>query len=324
MSPSLAFLLVSILQPVQDPPDIDRAMGVVDAWLESDFSDDSLLDESVKALLEAGEPAFRALGEVLRKTTADQDQHRAGGLESVITRLFLEYIQREVDKEMVYAGQYDPLAALMPYSGRFYMGLLLNTPDWFPANLRWQVVAPLRDLYPTSPGALALADIQRIAEDERFETESVRVALAYALAQWGQRGIVEVQIASLKAQSDEGDVEDQLFALRSLADLNYQIRDYVESARLHKEFLGRALAQEFPLAPVDYYNAACNFCLIGDLESAFAALEACAELQLSDRVDSSLKLERSLFDEDPEIRIVRGTERFKRIVEKAFGKKDGD
>jgi hypothetical protein len=135
---------------------------------------------------------------------------------------------------------------------------------------------------------------------------------------------VESQIASLKAQSKEGDPENRLFALRSLADLHYQIRDYKESARIHEEFLGRAVAQEFPLAPVDYYNAACNFCLIGDLESAFEALEACAELQVSDRVDSSLKLERSLFDEDPEIRIVRGTERFKRIVEKAFGKKDGD
>ncbi len=44
---------------------------------------------------------------------------------------------------------------------------------------------------------------------------------------------------------------------------------------------------------------------------------------MSDRVDSSLKLERSLFDKDPDIRAVRGTQRFERIVEKAFGKKKG-
>ncbi len=130
MPPSLAFVLVSILQPVQDPPNIRMAMGMVNAWLESDFSDDSLLDDSVKALLEAGEPAFRSLGEILRKTAENRDQRRAAGLESVITRLCLEYVQREIDRELVYAGQYDPLAALMPYSGRFYMGLLLDNPDW--------------------------------------------------------------------------------------------------------------------------------------------------------------------------------------------------
>ncbi len=31
MSPSLVFLLVSILQPVQDPPNTDAAMAKVDA-----------------------------------------------------------------------------------------------------------------------------------------------------------------------------------------------------------------------------------------------------------------------------------------------------
>ncbi len=313
----------SLQNPVQDVQQTERAVVVVNAWLGSDRSDRTLLEDAVEALLEAGQPAYRFLAEVLRQATEGQDRHAASGLESVVTSLCLDFMQREIDSEMVYAGQYDDLRVLMPYTGRLYMGLLLDTPDWFPENLRWQVVAPLRDLYLSSPGEDVLADMQRIAEDENFETNALRVALRYALAQWGSRGLVAREIEDLERDSGEGDTEDQLFAVRKLADVHYQIRDYKESARVHKEFLTRAKASGFPLTPVDYYNAACNFSLTGDLESAYAALDACAELQMSDRVDSSLKLERSLFDKDPDIRAVRGTQRFEKIVEKAFGKKKG-
>ena len=307
---------------VQDPTPSERAMAAVKTWLASDYSDRALLEDSVKVLLEVGEPAFRSLAGLLRNTVETGDQRNASGLESVITHLCLDFMQREVESEMVYAGQYDRLRILMPYTGRFYMGLLLDTPEWFPENLRWQVVASLRDLYPDSPGEIALADMQTIAEDRDFETEAVRLALSYALAQWGRRELVDRQIEQLEQDRREGDAEDQLFVLKTLADVHYQIRDYKTSARLHKEFLSRAKESGFPIGPADYYNAACNFCLTGDLESAFKALEACAELQKSDSVDSSLKLERNLFDNDPEIRAVRGTRRFEEIVQKAFGKKE--
>ncbi len=297
-------------------------MVAVEAWLASDYSDPAPLDDSVKLLLEVGEPAFRALAGLLRNAVETGDQRSASGLTSVITRLCLSFMQREVESDMVYAGQYDRLRVLMPYTGRFYMGLLLDTPDWFPENQRWQVVAALRDLYPDSPGETALADMQIIAEDRDFETEALRVALTYGLAQWGRRDLVDRQIERLEKDGGEGDQEDQLFALKTLADVHYQIRDYKASARHYKEFLSRADESGFPIAPADYYNAACNFSLTGDLESAYQALESCAELQISDRVDSSLKLERNLFDNDPEIRAVRGTRRFEEIVQKAFGKKE--
>ena len=271
-------------------------MAAVKAWLASDYSDGALLDNSVKVLLEVGEPAFRPLADLLRDAVETGDQRSASGLTSVITRLCLGFMQREVESEVVYAGQYDRLRILMPYTGRFYMGLLLDTPDWFPDTQRWQVVASLRDLYPDSPGEIALGEMQTIAEDRDFESEAVRVALGYALAQWGRRELVNLQIERLEQDRREGDQEDQLFVLKTLADVHYQIRDYKTSARLHKEFLSRANESGFPIGPVDYYNAACNYCLTGDLESAYKALEACAELQESVSVDSSLKLERDLFD----------------------------
>ena len=145
-----------------------------------------------------------------------------------------------------------------------------------------------------------------IPEDRDFETEAVRRVLTCALAQSGRRALVDRQLEHLEQDGKEGDQEDQLFALKTLADVHYQIRDYKASARLYKEFLSRAAELGFPMAPADYYNAACNFSLTGDLESAYEALESCAELQTSDRVDSSLKLERNLFDNDPDIRAPMG------------------
>lgn len=322
MAATLILAAAFLLQPPPQEREQQDAMVAVRGWLASDFSDRDVLQQAVDALLSQGEPGFRSLAGLVNQAVESRDRRTLGGLEPVITTLCLDFMKREVESEMVYAGQYDPLLVLMPHSGRFYLGLLLDTPDWFPDNLRWQVVAALRDLYPESPGDDSLAAMQLIAEDQEFETEDLREALTHALAQWGRRRLVERQIAELERNRREALPDDQLDALQQLADVYYRIRDYKTSAELYKEFLELAEEADFPLAPAHYYNAACTFSLTGDLESAYEALEACAELQSSDHVDSSLKLERELFDTDPEIRAVRGTRRFEAIVEKAFGKKD--
>ena len=57
------------------------------------------------------------------------------------------------------------------------------------------------------------------------------------------------------------------------------------------------------------------------MPGAFAELERCSARMLSGEVDESLMLERELFERDPELRAVRSTKRFQKLVERTFKEK---
>ena len=223
---------------------------------------------------------------------------------------------------MIFAGQYDDLRVLQPYVGHLYLNLLLDTPQWFPDGRRPLLVPALRDLYPDSPGEDAVQAIREIAEEEGLEAWNLRLALFCALAQWGDRELIDARIREVEGELETGDVEDRLDATRTLAQTYYTLRDHVAAARWHRQFLRGAEESGFKLVPADYYNAACCMSLNGDLESSLNELERCVELMRSGTVDSSLMLERDLFERDPEIAGVRKTARFAALLKAAFP--DGD
>jgi hypothetical protein len=217
-----------------------------------------------------------------------------------------------------FTGQYEPLRPMQPQVGGFLFGLLLDTPQWYPDSHRVRLIPALRDLQPGSPGEPLVSRIIALVENREIEPEPLRLALSCMLWQWGIKQFGQERIDLLVQQSTEGDAEDRIRVLLDLAELQYELRDYRSAAATHRSVQVMARAAHLPLKPIDWYQSACSHALVGDTERAFAALQECAALQASSAVDSSLKLERKLFDGDPEIESLRRDARFAAIVAKAF------
>lgn len=309
-------------------PDSQQAAGEwqrdAEAWLVQPRGDEAR-EQVANALLEAGPAALRWLATKLRAAEPvgagpDRQERRARlrALESLTAAVTLGFIDRAQETEMVYAGQYDDLRLLQPYSGNLYLNLLLDTPDWFAEQRRVLLIPALRDLYPSSPGPGELSDVREIAEHEDLEAWDLRLALFCALAQWGDRELIEAHLAELRERATDSDDEDRLGPIRELAGTHHLLRDYVTASGYYRELLRSAERIEVALSPSDYYNAACNMSLTGDLESSLEELERCVKLMRSGTVDSSLMLKRELFERDPEIANVRKTARFAALMAAGF------
>ena len=135
---TLVCLGLAITAAGQDPPAPVQQPSFVKAlktWIDSDHSDRSKLDAAAAALVEGGAPGLRALADALRATSPD-DRDRRVAVETLLSSTVLEFVGRAQNAGMRFAGQYDDLRILQPYSGRFLMGLLLDTPGWFPSDQR--------------------------------------------------------------------------------------------------------------------------------------------------------------------------------------------
>lgn len=320
----MTFLLLLAL-PAQGIPSQEK-LGMKEAvttWLASDHGDDGLMAQASEAILDRGKKGLRYLAALHADSNPEADRFRHRALQSLISSVSIDFLQREVDRGMVYAGQFDPLATLQPLVGELFLDLVLATPDWFPENLRSMVVPALRDLYPQGPDRASLRALQRIAEDDDFETQALRTVLTYALAQWGERDLIATQIARLRENAGTGENEDQLVFILQLGRLHYELREYSLAAEFWTGYLRKMEALAITPVPFAYYNAACALCLSGKQEAAFGELERCAVLLRSPHIDSSAKIERRLFDQDPELRTIRSTRRFQKLVASIFtGKKD--
>ncbi len=320
LSTLLAFVAAA---PTQDPG-LDKsaaARASLTAWLDSDHRDAELLDRTVTAILDAGADVIADIGARARTAHAQADGHAGRGLDAVITHVAVQFLKRETDSGMIFAGQYDPLRPLQPFVGELFLNLLLETPDWFSAQQRHQLVFPLRDVYPDSPGDDICKKLRVVATDEDFEPEPLRKNLAFALAQWGDRSLIDARIAQVTKDSlaDETS-DDRRTALRyELADIHYTLRDYERAAKIHVDMLRGAETAGTALVPNHYYNAACCLARAGAGEAALDELQRAAKLMRGGRVDPSQMLERKLFERDPDLASVRDSDRFRDIVRLAFG-----
>lgn len=312
------------------PPAPERAVAEavrqsVEAWLEQPVRIETRA-KAVEAILDDGRPALQFLGgllsEVEKVAPGSPEERRRQALESLTAALALDYIERVQKSEMFYAGQYDDLRVLQPHVGNLYLNLLVETPDWFAEQRRPLLIPALRDLYPTSPSEALLRQLRDIAEDEELESWNLRLGLFCALAQWGDRELIDRYLAELQQRASRVDAEDRLEIDRTLARTYHLLRDYEAAAREYGRLLRNAEAGEIVVRPEDYYNAACSSSLTGDLESALRELERCVALLCSGTVDSSLMLKRDLFERDPELANIRKTKRFRDLVSKAFSAKD--
>ncbi|MBX3462647.1 MAG: hypothetical protein KF830_05720 [Planctomycetes bacterium] len=284
-------------------------------WLQSDQAARPALEAAVAELLLDPPAGCAWLGAQLR---AEAGPERRKGLTALVAHTTLEFVRRQRESGVRFVGQYLPLQPMQPQVGDFLFGLLLDTPDWFPHTHRVRLVPALRDLQPVSPGAPRLGRVLALAEDEEREPEPLRGALACLLWQWGLPELAQQRLDALRRQSTEGDAEDRLRVLLELAELQYELREYRAAAATHRGLQAMARNANLQLKPIDFYQAACAHALAGEVDRALDALDACAALQASPEVDSSRKLERSLFDGDPELAALRPHPRFAGIVARAF------
>jgi hypothetical protein len=286
------------------------------------------VEAAVRAILDAQPPVLADLGQQLRDAQArdagaplDADRGPYHALRHLVEQAALGFVKRAVDSEMFHAGQYDELRALQPHVGEFFFGLVIDPPDWFHDDQRPWIVAALRDVQPGKVDEARLQRLREIAEDEDSETERLREALVFALAQWGDRELVERRLAAARAGQSAGDVEDRHAALQREAAIRYMLREYAAAAGAHQRYLRSAEAAGLRITPEDYYNAACCLALAGNADAAFAELDRCVDLMQTGRVDASLMLERKLFENDRDLAALRGTPRFAALVERTFAKR---
>lgn len=320
LAPGLAAPRLSAQDDV-DPAaaQLAQARDALAAWLASDHTDATLLGKTVSAISRAGAAAIEHLGARAKAANDAADKQAGRGLDAVITHFTVAYLKRETESGMLYEGQYDGLRPLQPFVGKLLLNLLLETPDWFSSKERHLLVFPLRDVFPTTPGDDVCKRLREIATDEDFEPDALRQNLAFALAQWGNRTLIEARIAQVSKDALADDISDERrAALRyELADIHYNLREYDRAAKIHVDMLRQAEATGTDLLPTHYYNAACCLARAGAADAALNELERAGKL-MQKGVDPSHRVARKLFELDPDLASVRGHARFRAIVRATF------
>ncbi len=297
--------------------------AAIRAWVRSDHTDEALREAATKAVLESGDVGLRALADTVRRTRPDQRDRRVG-VESLVATVVVGILEQAHDSGMRFAGQHNRLRALQPYAGTFLVQLVVDTPDWFPDDMRSLVVPALRDVYPRGPEPGARTQLRVVAEDEDFESQALRDALAYAFAQWGERDLVQPRLDEYQENAGDGTDTDELFFVRALAVVHYELREYAEAGRLWLRFTTGMAGLDAPVGAMDLYNAACSLSLAGEAEAALGAIERCSDLVAAGKVDSRAAITKQMFETDPDLRSIRGEERFAKAKAQAFPeKRDG-
>ncbi|MEZ6036829.1 MAG: hypothetical protein R3F29_05080 [Planctomycetota bacterium] len=318
----LAMTLLGALLRAQEPapdqePKLDAATAI-GRWLEveaGDQQDEALRRRTVEAVLGDDHGL-----ELLASRLGDAKPGPArNGLRELAGHVVLGFVRHERDRGMVFVGQFDGLKLLQPFASEFLFGLLLDTPDWYPFTWRTQVVAPLRDLEARLPQTARLERLLALAADDREPTD-LRMATAAMLWQWGKKDPAQRFVAELMEATSVGDGEDRVQATLQLADYYNLLRDYPKAAAAHRTAQALAKGAGVTLLPIAWYAAACVHSLLGEVDRGIEALTKCVDMLASPDLDKSHRLERKLFEKDPEIAALRADPRFAALVERAFGK----
>lgn len=299
--------------------------GAIEKWLADQVSTE-LMEQTVAAVLKDSELGMSSLGKQLTATEALMQSElgtrkyagRLKGMRSLATQVTLEFLRRTAKSDMTYVGQYGQLSLLQPFASEFLMGLLLETPEWYPFTFRVRLVPALRDIQLRLPRAGRIDGIVALINNQQ-ESEGLRNALAAMMAQWGRAKYADKVVNRMRQATMEGDGEDRIQTTIMLADYYNVLRDYKKSAGAYRAAQALAAGADVELLPVTWYSSACVHALSGDATRAMKDLERCAQMHASPDLDPSLRLDRKLFENDPEIAALRKDKRFASIVKLAFG-----
>ena len=325
--------LVPAHAQVEQPAEADESkqankLGAVERAIEKWLADQvsaELLEQTVLAVLKDSQLGMSTLGKQLTaiealmqsKLGTRKDLERLKGMRSLATQVALEFLRRTAKSEMTYVGQYDQLSLLQPFASKFLLGLLLETPEWYPFTFRVRLVPAIRDIQVLLPAVADVDGIVALINNPR-ESEGLRDALAAMMAQWGRTKYADTVVKRLREATMEGDGEDRIQTTLLLADYYNVLRNYKKSASAYRAAQALARGADVGLQPVTWYASACVHALSGDTQRAMDALEKCAQLHASPDLDPSLRLDRKLFENDPEIASLRQDKRFATILKLAF------
>jgi len=304
-----------VQQKAEQLAEVKRA---VEKWLVTDQTSEELMAATVRAILVLPKDGLAWLGQQLRATEESPNTARSKGIRTLCVQSTLEFLRRTNKADMVFVGQYNDLIALQPFASEFLFQLLLETPDWYPFTYRVRLVPALRDLQIRLPALEYVDGIVGLIKNER-EPDDLRNSLSAMMAQWGRSEHADAVIQRLRSATMEGDGEDRVDATLVLADYYNTLRDYKNAARAHRTAQALAKGADVELRPVAWYSAACVHALHGDIERGIEALERCARMHASPDLDRSLRIERKLFEDDPEIALLRKDKRFVALLKLAFG-----
>ncbi len=230
----------------------------------------------------------------------------------------VRYIDAQIATQAVYAGQYSALRKLdwdVTPSLRGWMAKAPSTAKAAALSFREACVNALRDCVDEASEEL-VAELKAVAKDGPADSGLVAKA-KYALAQFGHTEFVDAMIADATKRTESAGVEAKYRAWSELADIYYNIRTYEKAANAHREViqLVEQVNPNFQGLPINYYNCACSYALLGKKE---AALEHIGKaLKIGKRLRRQLGIE--LLKTDMDIRSLRSEPKFAELMKEYFG-----
>lgn len=240
----------------------------------------------------------------LQKLLAAGEADRAAAL--------VEYIEDQVATNAIYAGQYSALRKLEWNVQKLLQQWISKAPRQVMNKdaLRRASINALRDLIEEGKASDDLRDVLKQLAEDWFEHAEVRKAAVYALAQFGDRTLVEKAIEEATKKTKAEDINSQVQGYYDLANIHYNLRQYDDAVKAYRQLIKLGGSR---LSPVVLYNCACSLALAGKKDEAFAMLE------------ESLKRNRPggmgkrLLETDMDIQSLRKDERFAGLMKKYFG-----
>jgi tetratricopeptide (TPR) repeat protein len=270
--------------------------------------DDATAEAAATKLTAAVETAPQEVRKVVARTDA------------LLGNYILRVFRRHSESTAIFAGQYAALNELGPAAREMISTWIVKPPPGGnPAELRAQSIRAVRDLVEGEAGDELAAKLRKVATDG-VTAGDVRREAVYALAQFGDRSLIDPQIEAAQKQVESGSDAAKATALAELANIHYQLRDYDQAVAAYAQHLALIEAgtiTDVRNLPTLYYNACCSLALAGKTDAAFAHLEKAIEAGKK----SGPPLPRRLLEVDMDIASLRGDPRFADVLAKIDGKK---
>jgi tetratricopeptide (TPR) repeat protein len=232
----------------------------------------------------------------------------------------MRFIEDQIATNAIYAGQYSALRKLDWDVQKLLQKWVSETPKGAVdgSALRNASINALRDLV-DGKASDDLRDVLKQVANDWFESTRIKNSAAFALAQFGDRSLVDGAIKKATDQTKAEDVRDQITGWLSLANIYYNLRQYDDAVNAYQQVIKLAAGGGVGLTPTVFYNCGCSLALAGKTDAAFVHVEKA----LVAGKQRGNQLNKRLLETDMDIKSLRKDPRFAALMAKFFGSKKG-
>ncbi|MEE9125797.1 MAG: hypothetical protein V3U11_01530 [Planctomycetota bacterium] len=269
----------------------------------------------VPAPAQDSKPTSTATGAAHKKLTPLQKLMAAAEAER--PQALVAFIQDQIASGVVYAGQYSALEKLSWDVKKLLQAWLLKAPGEATNSNQFRVacINALRDLVKDGKASEDLLDVVKQVAKDWFENQAVQRHAAFALAQFGDRSLVDASIKKATAETQKEEFNSKLGGWDGLATIHYNLREYDNAVTSYLKLIKLAEEGGVRLRPTVFYNCGCSLALAGKTDEAFTYVEKALKL------DTARELTRRSITTDMDIASLRKDERFAVLLEKYRGTK---